>query len=70
MGIEDLNEIMQSGGKVYHHMDTLDRRQTPREAPNSKEMTSRLDGIKQHIKALETKLDHTKQLIKTANQVT
>ena len=33
-------------------------------------MTNRLDDIKSHIKALESKLDHTKHLIRAANQMT
>ena len=60
MGIADLNEIMQSG-KKRKTTDTLERASL---------MTNRLDDIKSHIKALETKLDHTKKLIRTANQMT
>jgi hypothetical protein len=69
MGIADLNEIMQSG-KKRRTTDTLERARDKDSYPQASLMTNRLDDIKSHIRALESKLDHTKQLIRNANQMT
>ena len=69
MGIADLNEIMQSG-KKRRTTDTLERARDKDPYPQASLMTNRLDDIKSHIRALESKLDHTKQLIRNANQMT
>ena len=38
--------------------------------PDAKQMSNRMDNIKLHIQDLATKLDHTKNLIETANKLT
>lgn len=71
MNIADLNEIIQSGTKSSHQIkgtDTIELKM--RDNSNRQLISTKMEDLRSHIKDLETKLDHTKNLIRTANKVT
>lgn len=85
MGIEDLNEMMQTCSQTYQQMlnrsdtkqnvvqstpyvlSTLSSPKVEQQLHSATEMSQRLQGIRDQIKALEGKLDSTKTLLRTAS---
>ena len=71
MNIADLNEIIQSGTKSQKMTGTADTIELKkRDYSNRQLISTKMEDLRSHIKELENKLDHTKNLIRTANKVT
>ncbi len=70
MNIADLNEIIQSGTKSNRDIDFEEAKKREEAQTNRQLISSKMEDLRSHIKELESKLDHTKNLIRTANKVT
>ena len=70
MNIADLNEIIQSGTKSNRDKEYEEARKREEAQSNRQLISTKMEDLRTHIKELESKLDHTKHLIRTANKVT